>query len=100
VVSQFSVSMNHPSLAGHFPGNPIVPGVVILDEIIHTIESNWEEKTVTVLKFVKFIKPLRAEQKVTLTVDETDTGTLKFVCKKNGEIFVSGQCIVTEKVLA
>lgn len=33
-----SIAVDHPSLAGHFPGFPIVPGVVLLDEALHAIE--------------------------------------------------------------
>ena len=28
------IRADHPSLPGHFPGAPLVPGVVILDEVI------------------------------------------------------------------
>jgi 3-hydroxyacyl-[acyl-carrier-protein] dehydratase len=36
---ELRIAADHPALAGHFPGFPIVPGVVLLDEALHAIEQ-------------------------------------------------------------
>jgi len=33
-VGQFAIGADHPSLPGHFPGRPVVPGVVLLDHAL------------------------------------------------------------------
>ena len=34
---QFSIPADHPSLPGHFPGQPIVPGVVVLERVLEAV---------------------------------------------------------------
>ena len=36
--AQFSIPFEHPALPGHFPGQPVVPGVVILEAVQTAIE--------------------------------------------------------------
>lgn len=52
------VHPEHPSLAGHFPGRPIVPGVVILDLAIEIAERHgWTISSIRTAKFHQALKP-------------------------------------------
>lgn len=54
----FTVSPDHPCLPGHFPGRPIVPGVVILDQVLAAIEAREGALGPVRLPQVKFVQPL------------------------------------------
>ena len=51
----------HPAIAGHFPGNPIVPGVLILDQLLTAmLELNGME--IVRFEHVKFLSALRPDE--------------------------------------
>jgi 3-hydroxymyristoyl/3-hydroxydecanoyl-(acyl carrier protein) dehydratase len=57
--AEFIVAPTHPVLPGHFPGSPVVPGVVVLDEV-RAIAARWlgEPLVLAGLPQVKFSAPL------------------------------------------
>lgn len=57
------VPAKHPALTGHFPGNPIVPGVLILDAVISAAEA-WLGASFHVqgLLQAKFIAPVKPHE--------------------------------------
>jgi 3-hydroxymyristoyl/3-hydroxydecanoyl-(acyl carrier protein) dehydratase len=55
---QFSIPADHPSLPGHFPGQPIVPGVVVLERVLEAIEATHGPLGPLRLPQVKFAQPL------------------------------------------
>ena len=55
---QFTIPPDHPSLPGHFPGRPIVPGVVLLEKVIESIEATHGPLPPLRLPQVKFMQPL------------------------------------------
>jgi len=87
----FTISSAHPSLEGHFPGNPVVPGVVILDEVINIIKSIKPGFTITAIPTVKFIHPLLPGQTVSLEVNEKSETAISFTCYYNETKLVTGQ---------
>ncbi len=66
----FSIPPDHPSLAGHFPGRPIVPGVVVLEHVLEAIEAVHGPLGLLRLPQVKFAQPLLPDE----TADVVLTG--------------------------
>ncbi|MEO8385917.1 MAG: AMP-binding protein, partial [Betaproteobacteria bacterium] len=60
------VALNHPALPGHFPGNPIVPGVVILSQVTEAIRSQLPGIVPGTLLAMRFHAPLRPGQPFTV----------------------------------
>jgi 3-hydroxyacyl-[acyl-carrier-protein] dehydratase len=53
------IPADHPSLPGHFPGRPLVPGVVLLDRVLDAIEARDGVLPAALrLPQVKFLRPL------------------------------------------
>jgi 3-hydroxymyristoyl/3-hydroxydecanoyl-(acyl carrier protein) dehydratase len=56
--ARFTVAPDHPALAGHFPGMPVVPGVVLLDEALHAIGAALgADLSACRIASVKFLSP-------------------------------------------
>lgn len=55
---ELQIASDHPALPGHFPGRPVVPGVVILDRVLAAIEAAGAPLGSLQLPQVKFLRPL------------------------------------------
>ncbi len=75
----YTIPLDHPTFAGHFPGSPILPGVVLLDLALQAITdaSNIVLNQCT-LNTVKFIHPAQPGDRLTITHKRTDSGTVHF----------------------
>ena len=89
--NSFTIKSTHPSLKGHFPKNPIVPGVVILDEVINIVKSLKPDFTIDAIPTVKFIHPLLPEQQVSVEINEKNITSISFNCTFNKIKLVTGQ---------
>ncbi len=56
------VPNSHPAIAGHFPGNPIVPGVVILSHVTNAIRQQLPDIVLGTLLSMRFYAPLRPDR--------------------------------------
>lgn len=76
----FSIGSDHPSLPGHFPGNPVVPGVVILSHIMTNLSQHLPEYQAAGIRKLKFLQPLLAQQEVCTEFGAIKNDRVRFKC--------------------
>jgi 3-hydroxyacyl-[acyl-carrier-protein] dehydratase len=88
-----TIAADHPSLPGHFPGAPIVPGVVILDEVLAALNQWRQDSRVTVISAVKFLVPLKPNQAFTVCLVGNDhtKDQIDFRCHVDDRVIVEGR---------
>ena len=87
---QFTVPSHHPALPGHFPGNPVVPGIVLLDETFALILVAHPGRTLAGLPTVKFTAPVGPDQPVDVAWRPTPDG-VEFACASAGVPVLHGR---------
>jgi 3-hydroxyacyl-[acyl-carrier-protein] dehydratase len=94
---QFVVPSDHPSLPGHFPGNPVVPGVVVLDHVLAAIEAAHGPLGALRLPQVKFVQPLLPGETARVELDgcALDEGVprWRFRVSRDGTLLASGEVV-------
>lgn len=87
MLQTFTISPDHPALPGHFPGKPIAPGVVILQQVITAVAN--EGYRVTGVANAKFIAPLLPGMPCTISL-EAKGKKVQFKVEHSGGTLVQG----------
>lgn len=85
---QFLVSADHPSLPGHFPDSPLVPGVMLLEQVALALRA-WRGERLARVQDAKFVAPLLPEQQAQVTLSDTG-GRLRFEIRRGDELLARG----------
>lgn len=77
-----AIPHDHPALPGHFPGHPVVPGVVLLSEVWGAVcRDTARPLTCAGWPSVKFLAPLLPGERFQVEVDFSSAESAKFICK-------------------
>ncbi|RDS82160.1 hydroxymyristoyl-ACP dehydratase [Dyella monticola] len=82
------IAPEHPCLPGHFPGHPLVPGVVLLEYVAQALRD-WRNQRLARVREVKFLASLHPGESADLELmDASDL--IRFELRREGNILARG----------
>lgn len=84
----WTVPLDHPAFAGHFPGRPIVPGVVLLERALVLVAGERGVAGFSVAN-AKFLSPVGPGESLTFTW-RPSPGGVRFDIAADGRAVASG----------
>ncbi len=94
-ITPLPISTGHPAYVGHFPGQPLLPGALLLAEALEAALqrpdlAEWLGDAPTVTQ-VKFLVPVRPGDVLSLRLSPPAAGRLGFEILNGGHVAASGQ---------
>ncbi|HUX74680.1 MAG TPA: hypothetical protein VMV25_12415 [Steroidobacteraceae bacterium] len=81
-VRELRIAADHASYQGHFPGTPILPGAVLLDAVLHELESSPPFVHAPVdIRSCKFLGPVRPADPLSVEFTALADGSIRFTVR-------------------
>ena len=88
------IPAQHPAFAGHFPGAPLLPGVVLLDEMLQSVQADAGPGEAWSISTAKFLRPVRPGETLTLEHEPPlANGAVRFTIRSAGRPVASGTLV-------
>ena len=91
IITALPIAADHPAYRGHFPGTPLLPGVVLLDATIDALEKAgkgpagyWEVSS------AKFQSAVRPGESLTLHHETLPNGSIRFAIRAADRAVANG----------
>jgi 3-hydroxymyristoyl/3-hydroxydecanoyl-(acyl carrier protein) dehydratase len=89
------IPVDHPAFAGHFPGTPIVPGVVLLDEALFAIRgADGAPAEALRIASAKFFHPVGPGATLVVRHQTLANGSVQFEIMDGPRKVASGNLVV------
>jgi 3-hydroxyacyl-[acyl-carrier-protein] dehydratase len=85
------VPADHPAFAGHFPGHPILPGVVLIDEALRAAREQLPGARGWSIPQAKFLLPVSPGDELVLHLSPLAGGGFGFEFRRAAAPVASGQ---------
>lgn len=82
--TEIQFAADHPTASGHFPGNPIIPGALMLDLVVAAIAGE-NDGDAALIKATKFLQAVRPGERIDLRWQQLAGGGIKFECRVAGQ---------------
>jgi AMP-binding enzyme len=91
-----TIAAGHPALPGHFPGDPVVPGVTLLARVADALRARYPHSVPAELLHARFRIPLRPEEPFAIEAREHEGRVTFEVTRaegagKRGALIASGE---------
>jgi 3-hydroxymyristoyl/3-hydroxydecanoyl-(acyl carrier protein) dehydratase len=83
-----TVQASHPSLPGHFPGRPTVPGALLLARVEALLRTHGLR--IVAMPAAKFSRAVQPDEPLMVRVDVIDGGHARFAIDAKGKAAASG----------
>jgi 3-hydroxyacyl-[acyl-carrier-protein] dehydratase len=85
-----AIPADSPFFSGHFPGNPVVPGIALLGLVQRSLAAALPEREVTGFRRVKFRRVLQQGGALEATIEVGSGEGARFEVTAEGELLCDG----------
>jgi 3-hydroxymyristoyl/3-hydroxydecanoyl-(acyl carrier protein) dehydratase len=86
----YQIASDHPATLGHFPGNPIVPGAVLLRIVSGEVFSARPGQRCVAVPAAKFLAPVRPGDVLEIDWFDAQADDIRFTCRAGGVAAITG----------